>query len=119
MGRRGPKPKPSAAGSHGNPGKRALSENEPVPPAGDIIPPDWLSFDGRWIWDSIAPVAISMRTLTTADVLTFARYCDRFARYLELKTFVREKLHGNPFYVRYDDKGKIVYAGEFRRKPRR
>jgi P27 family predicted phage terminase small subunit len=114
MGRRGPQPKPTTLKiAQGNPGKRALNDNEPVPPPGDIACPAWVEGVAREVWDQLAPVCVAMKTLTTADVLTFARYCDRFARWLELRAFVRDKLQANPFFVRYDEKGKIVYAGEF------
>jgi len=60
----------------GNPGKRPLNLNEPVPPAGDVLPPPTLSRAGRLVWDRLAPIAITMRTLTPADTEAFKTLCE-------------------------------------------
>lgn len=111
MGLRGPLPKPTAIKqAQGNPGKRRLNDGEPLPPPGEISPPAWLGARGREVWDQVAPVAIAMRVLTTADVLAFARYCEAFARYVELKTWLAK--NGTTF-AKKNPKGKVVWVGEF------
>jgi P27 family predicted phage terminase small subunit len=60
----------------GNPGKRKLNENEPLPPSGDITKPEGLSARAGAVWDDLAPVLLVMGTLTTADVRPFARLCE-------------------------------------------
>jgi P27 family predicted phage terminase small subunit len=86
MGKRGPKPEPSSLKrAKGNPGKRKLNDDEPLPPSGEIVPPRWMSKGARGVWDSTAPICIAMKTLTTADVLAFARHCENIARDLDIR----------------------------------
>jgi phage terminase small subunit len=80
MGARGPKPQPTATKeARGNPGKRRLNEWEPIPPKGEVNPPRSLRGDALDVWKREAPIAIAMRTLTTADVTLFTIYCRRVA----------------------------------------
>lgn len=108
MGRRGPVPKSNAEKSAtGNPGKRRLVDDEPLPPPGEIVAPDWLGPEARKIWDRQAPIGIAMRTLTTADIGAFARYCECFARYVELNRFLMKKGPAGTTYKLTDEKGKL------------
>lgn len=69
-------PQPTAVKqARGNPGKRRLNEWEPIPPQGDVTPPASLKGEALAVWHREAPIAIAMRTLTTADVTLFCRYC--------------------------------------------
>ena len=80
MGARGPKPQPTATKqARGNPGKRRLNEWEPMPPQGEVLPPPTLQGEALDVWKREAPIAIAMRTLTTADVTLFVIYCRRVA----------------------------------------
>lgn len=111
MGRRGPIPKPTALKrAAGNPGRRQLNENEPLPPEGEVAAPAWLTPEGKRVWDAIAPVAVTMKTLTTADVYPFARYCEAFARWLELNAWLKK--NGTTYTMKGKD-GKPRYAAEF------
>lgn len=80
MGKRGPKPTPTNVlklrGSW-----RANRPNEPIPPDADIQPPKWLTKPGREVWGQMAPLCLSMGTLTAADVNRFARYCNAQGAY--------------------------------------
>jgi phage terminase small subunit len=60
----------------GNPSKKKLNENEPCPPAGDVVMPPTLSVIARVVWERLAPVCIQMGTLTPADTETFKRLCE-------------------------------------------
>lgn len=134
MGLRGPVPKPTALKkAAGNPGRRQLNENEPVPPSGEITPPPWVTGRALEIWNTLAPVCKQMRTLTTADTLTFGRYCLIFARWLELHqecwtrgpagtTWVKRargaaprKKDGQEQERRVDFIGELPYASELRK----
>lgn len=122
MGLRGPAPKPTALKeAQGNPGRRRLNDGEPVPPAVDVAPPSWLSPIGRAVWAQLAPTMTAMRVLTSADVWTFARYCEAFARYLELREFLAGKgPHGTVYPVKNADGTtrcllEIPQAAEYRR----
>lgn len=114
MGRRGPAPKPTALKiAAGNPGKRKLNDAEPLPPQGEIAPPDYISIEARRHWERIAPVVIAMRTLTTADVDAFARYCELLERYSVLRAFVWKKGAAGTSYRVTDDTGKkLRYIAE-------
>ncbi len=60
----------------GNPGKRRLNDTEPQPPSSVVRRPAFLSASASVVWDSIAPAAKAMGTLTAADVQAFARLCE-------------------------------------------
>ena len=113
MGLRGPAPKPTALKeAQGNPGRRRLNDGEPVPLAGEITPPSWLSPAGREVWAQLAPNMTAMRVLTTADVWTFARYCELFARYLELRAFLAGKGPASTVYPIKGADGTTRYIAE-------
>lgn len=68
--------------------------------------PDWLSVEGREIWDWLAPRLTTMKILQQLDVGAFGRYCNNFGRWVKLQkrldaegeTYESESPHGN--YVR-------------------
>ena len=93
MATRGRKPKPTAIKVlEGNPGKRPLNENEPIPPKGDITCPDWLEPEAQREWARLAPALEAMGVLTTADLMAFAGYCQAYARWREAEEFISQ--HG-------------------------
>jgi P27 family predicted phage terminase small subunit len=73
-----------------NPGKRRMNEWEPIPPKGEIHPPPTLEGESLEVWNRQAPIAIAMRTLTTADVTLFAIYCEAVAEYAMLQRDFRK-----------------------------
>lgn len=122
MGARGPLPKPTSMKlAAGNPGRRRLNEEEPIPPAGEIRPPSWLAPAARRHWRKLSPVAIAMGTLTTADVVPFARYVENLERYIVLKEFLFAKGASGTVYAPTNESGRVTYvhelpqAAEFRR----
>lgn len=73
----GRRPKPTAIHKlNGNPSKKKLNENEPCPPAGEVVKPGELSSHASGVWDRLAPVCLQMGTLTVADVPAFATLCE-------------------------------------------
>ncbi len=113
MGARGPQPKPTELKkAAGNPGRRQLNAHEPIPPAGDVAAPPWLSEQGRRVWNEVAPVLLAMKTLTTADVYPFARYCEAQARLWELHKFLYTKGPSGAVYSVKNDAGKVRYVAE-------
>ena len=84
MATRGRKPKPTAMKIlEGNPGKRPLNENEPVPPKGEIKCPAWLLPEAKKEWKRLAPSLEAMGVLTMADWTAFQGYCQAYARWKE------------------------------------
>jgi phage terminase small subunit len=71
----GSKPKPTALKLiQGNPGKRPLNKQEPIP-AGEIICPPWVTGYAKEVWDHIGPDLIEQRVMTAWDVYAFGMYC--------------------------------------------
>lgn len=82
---RGPKPTPTALKlARGNPGKRALNANEPIPDELGIgEPPDDLSAEAVSEWNRLGPELENMGVLTHVDRHSFIAYCRNWARFLE------------------------------------
>lgn len=82
MGRRGPKPQPTAQRRlRGNPGKRALNDREPTPELAVPACPDWLNEDARAEWERIVPELVTMNLLTRVDRAALACYCQAWATF--------------------------------------
>ena len=96
MATRGRKPKPTALKIlEGNPGKRPLNENEPVPPKGIVKCPSWLEPEAKKEWKRLAPSLEAMGVLTQVDLTAFAGYCQAYARWREAEEFLTQ--HGSIF----------------------
>ena len=81
MATRGRKPKPTVLKIlEGNPGKRPINENEPIPPKGTVKCPTWLEPEAKKEWKRLAPSLEAMGVLTQADLTAFAGYCQAFSR---------------------------------------
>lgn len=115
MGKRGPKPKPTALKRHlGNPGKRTLNENEPLPPDVEVTAPSILRANARPFWDDMAPTLIAMKILTVVDAMAFARYCNLLVQYQALGDFlldVKKGIWATTLGVK-NEKGKLVRVVE-------
>jgi P27 family predicted phage terminase small subunit len=88
MGARGPSPKPTALKKlQGNPGKRALNQREPQPPAGHRTPnaPEWLTDAAKEIWIKNARSFWQLKLLTELDVMAFGAFCEWMALFLKAK----------------------------------
>lgn len=94
MGNRnsGRRPQPTALKVlRGNPGQRKLNEHEPKPPSGEVERPA-LAADALIVWERVAPIAIAMGTLTSADVEAFKTLCRLQARLDQLDMESADKL---------------------------
>jgi len=75
MATRGRKPKPTALKiAEGNPGKRALNQNEPQYDNALVAPPAFLTDDQRVIWRNVLAQA-ARGLLKTVDEAVVAQYC--------------------------------------------
>ena len=78
---RGRKPKPRALKIlAGNPGKRPLPKQEPIPTGKAEMPP-WLTANAIKVWEELAPEAMALGVLTSYDADQFAVFCTEFAEY--------------------------------------
>lgn len=58
----------------GNPGKRPLPENEPIP-EGEVVRPAFVKGRALKLWEQYAPKLIAQGVLTSWDVDMFAAWC--------------------------------------------
>lgn len=88
MGKRGPAPKPTALRVlHGDRRDR-INDREPIPPEGEVTPPEDLSSDARAVWDRLASDLIRVGVLTPWDVDAFRITCEALARYQQATKLV-------------------------------
>lgn len=89
MAVRGRKPKPTNMKiMEGNPGRRPLNGNEPIPTSEHIECPDWLEDYAKEEWARVEPILLGMGILTDADVSALAAYCQAYARWRKAEEFV-------------------------------
>lgn len=87
---RGRKPKPTALKrAAGNPGKRALNDAEPEPPAGLPTCPPHLNDIAREEWTRVAQALHDMGVLTVMDRAGLAAYCQAYGRWVEAEERLR------------------------------
>jgi P27 family predicted phage terminase small subunit len=93
MAQRGRKPKPTALKIlEGNPGKRALNQNEPKPERKAPKCPAWLDNEAKKEWRRMSKQLNALGILTEIDMAAFAGYCQAFARWKEAEEFITK--HG-------------------------
>jgi P27 family predicted phage terminase small subunit len=87
----GRRPKPTALKAvTGNPGHRALNENEPKPLA--CIPkcPKHLDKEARREWKRITPELLKLQILAHIDRAALAAYCMGWSRWVDAETNLRK-----------------------------
>lgn len=78
---RGDRPKPTALKIlTGNPGKRPLPVDEPMP-TGKAVMPKWLRKGAVVVWQETAPILEPLGLLTDMDVELFAQWCTLAAEF--------------------------------------
>lgn len=85
--RMGRPPKPTdLAKLQGNPGRRAIPDDQPVPPKGEIVPPARLKGAARDYFIATATMLAAFRPSLAypADTQVIARYCETLVRYERL-----------------------------------
>lgn len=86
-------PKPTAlAKLQGNPGKRALPDDQPVPPKGEIAPPPRLAGRAKKYFVEFAAMLSAYRPALAypADTQVLARYCETLVDYEDLVAWKRK-----------------------------
>lgn len=96
MATRGRKPKPTNMKLlEGNPGKKPLNKNEPIPGKKAPKCPAWLEGEAKKEWKRMAKQLEVMGVLTQVDATAFAGYCQAYARWKEAEEFITK--HGTIF----------------------
>jgi P27 family predicted phage terminase small subunit len=80
MGKRGPAPKPTNVRVLHGDRKDRINTDEPVPGAGEVVPPEWLPTAAVEVWRLYAPDLRTKGVLTAWDVEAFAVWCDAVVR---------------------------------------
>lgn len=82
-GRSGRRPKPTAQKQlAGNPGKRALNQNEPNFGAiTNVDCPEWILGYGRDMWDLLAPQLCREQILQGTDIQNLEVYCNAYDQF--------------------------------------
>jgi len=98
----------------GNPGKRPLNENEPIPQS--IAPkcPNWLLAEAKKEWKRLATELERLGLLTIVDRVAFAGYCQSYAKWKAAEEFIKK--NGTTYRIpKRDKEGKIisVYIAQF------
>lgn len=78
----------------GNPGKRALPENEPEPKKAKKAPgpPKFLDRAAKQEWRRVAPDLYRLGLLTMADMTSLAAYCQAYSRWVQAEAEIMK--HG-------------------------
>lgn len=93
MGKRGPKPQPTALRiMAGNPGKRPINNREPRPIAAIPQPPDHLDDLAVAEWNRLSPQLHALGLLSHIDRAALACYCMAWSRWVRAEQHLCE--HG-------------------------
>lgn len=75
----------------GNPGKRPLPENEPVPEQAEPEMPKDIDMKARRVWKRLAPLMVKHGLLTEVDGDAFAILCQCRSRLIEIHNFLKKE----------------------------
>lgn len=91
MGKRGPRPAPTALKVVRGEWKGRVNDSEPIPGTGAVEPPEWLCDEALAVWDGLAGDLERTGVLTSWDVESFARWCDAVVRHREAARMLDEQ----------------------------
>lgn len=109
MGKRGPRPEPTALKIlKGNPSKRPLNDDEPLPDPSVPRCPSWLDDEAKAKWKQIVPQLKEMGVLTRIDSDALVMLCTAWSRWKDAEEFIEK--HGNsyPSYTTDEDGKKVL-----------
>ena len=108
MGKRGPKPAPTAIKiARGT--VRSRPKTEPAPPATGIVMPGHLGEVAQAKWRELLPLLQAVKVMTDADVEALARYCDTYEWWLATRAKLRKE--GDTYPI-LNDGGEIKYIAQ-------
>ena len=89
MSNKGRKPVPTALKLlGGNPGKRKLNKDEPIPKIKLPSCPGWLEPESKKRWKQVGKKLINLGIMSDIDDSAFAAYCQSYARWKEVEEFL-------------------------------
>ena len=107
MARRGPPPQPSRLRLlKGNPSKRPINTREPHLRCKAPSCPRWLGPEAKKVWRRTVSLLRAARILTQVDADALTAYCQTYARWQKLESFLDQ--HGEVYPIR-DERGNIRY----------
>ena len=74
----------------GNPGHQKLNAKEPAPAVDLGKPPSELSLAAKRIWRDYGKQLLDLGMMTRIDEASFAAFCQTYARWLEVNTYLRD-----------------------------
>ena len=74
----------------GNPGHQKLNKAEAKPPVDLGKPPSELSLPAKRIWRDFGRQLADLGLITRIDEASFAAFCQTYARWLEVNTYLRD-----------------------------
>lgn len=90
VGKRGPKSRPTNLKVLNGERPSRVNDNEPLPAAGEVSPPDWLRTEAVEVWNTLAPDLEDKGVLTPWDVEAFAILCDAIVQYRQASKLVAQ-----------------------------
>jgi P27 family predicted phage terminase small subunit len=107
MGRRGPRPKPTALKIARNTRRDRVNAHEPQPPSDAVAPPDYLTPEEVEKFQQLAAQLLSLGLLTNIDVDSLSRYVGHWSAWKKHKAICDR---GGDIIVIRDEAGKVRYA---------
>src|SRR3954451_12521103 len=103
MGKRGPKPTPTAVLKLRGTARADRTRNEPTPGPGVPRCPAWLDGQAKHCWRQLIPQLVAMRVLAAVDRNALARYCVLWGRWKVAEEFLQK--HGSVYTLKGEDGG--------------
>ena len=109
MGRRGPRPTPSAVQKRRGTYRPERRRGEPTPEVGVPDAPDWLGPEASEHWSEIAELLDAMGVLALVDQIALGLLCDSLAEYVQAKDIVEQAARaGEVKFLSTTDKGNVI-----------
>jgi P27 family predicted phage terminase small subunit len=110
MGKRGPRPTPTAVlklrGTH----RPDRTRREPRPPPGAPACPDGLDEQAKNVWAQVVPQLEAMNVLSAIDANALGRYCVFWSRWRAAEDFLAKN---GSVYTLKDEAGKVRCVQQF------
>lgn len=106
MGKRGPRPTPTAQLKLRGSWRGGINKNEPEPERGTPEMPNGMKGVSKECWLQLSPILDDMGVLTIADSLALQLLCETFAHWKRAQDMLSK--HGDVYPIK-DDNGKVKY----------